>query len=77
MKTVYKIGLLEVISEDNKDIINFNHSSGKTTYELVYQGGQASIQKAFWRQSGFGGSIKGDQDLLWKEFRKKLKANIQ
>ena len=77
MKTVYKIGLLEVISEDNKDIINFGHSSGKTTYELVYEDGQASIQKAFWRQSGFGGSIKGNQNYLWKEFRKKLKANIQ
>ena len=73
MKTVYKIGLLEVISEDNKDIINFNHSSGKTTYELVYEDGQALIQKAFWRQSGFGGSIKGDQDLLLKEFCKKIK----
>lgn len=77
MKTVYKIGLLEVISEDNKDIINFSHSSGKTTYELVYEDGQASIQKAFWRQSGFGGSIKGNQNYLWKEFRKKLKTNIQ
>ena len=72
MKTIYKIDLLEVISEDNKDIINFSHSSGKTTYELVYKDGQASIQKAFWRQSGFGGSIKGDQDRLWKEFSKKL-----
>ena len=73
MKTTYKIGLLEVICEDNKDIINFNHSSGKTTYELVYEGGQASIQKAFWRQSGFGGSIKVDQDRLWKEFSKKIR----
>ena len=32
MKTIANFGLMGVISEDNKDIINFNHGSGKVTF---------------------------------------------
>ena len=37
MKTIANFGLMDVISEDNKDTINFNHSSGQVTFELIFQ----------------------------------------
>ena len=39
MKTIANFGLMDVISEDNKDTINFNHSSGQVTFELIFQKG--------------------------------------
>ena len=73
MKTITKFGLVDVISEGNKDIFNFNHTSGKVTYVVVFKKGIASIKHAYWQHLGFGGAIKGDQDSLWKDFNNKIK----
>ena len=37
MKTIANFGLMDVISEDNKDTINFNLSSGKVTFILAFK----------------------------------------
>jgi len=73
MKTITNFGLMDVISEDNKDTINFNHTSGKVTFELIFNKDKAKINKAYWRHLSFGGSITGDQDKLWEIFNKKIK----
>lgn len=73
MKTITKFGLVEVISEDSKDIFNFHRTSGRVTYEIVFKKGRASIKQAYWRHLGWGGTIKGDQESLWKDFNNKIK----
>ena len=76
MKTIANFGLMEVISEDNKDTINFNHSSGKVTFILGYKNKEIFIESAYWMHLGFGGAIKGDQAKLWKIFNQKIKKNL-
>ena len=77
MKTTYKYGLLEIISQDNRDILKFNHTSGRVTFEIVYKkNGSVLIDKAYWQQSGFGGPIKGNQESLWKSFYLKIKDKL-
>ena len=49
MKTIANFGLMDVISEDNKDTINFNHSSGKVTFELIFNEDKVTIKNAYWR----------------------------
>tara|TARA_B100001142_G_C14047642_1_gene544605 strand:+ start:490 stop:723 length:234 start_codon:yes stop_codon:yes gene_type:complete len=73
MKTIANFGLMDVISEDNKDTINFNHSSGKVTFELIFKNDKTIIKKAYWRHLSFGGRITGDQGKLWKIFSQKIK----
>ena len=76
MKTIANFGLMEVISEDNKDTINFNHSSGKVTFILGYKNKEIFIESAYWMHLGCGGAIKGDQAKLWKIFNQKIKTNL-
>ena len=73
MKTIANFGLMDVISEDNKDTINFNLSSGKVTFILAFEGEEISIERAYWRHLNYGGAIKGDQAKLWKIFNQKIK----
>ena len=47
MKTIANFGLMDVISEDNKDTINFNLSSGKITF-LVFLANLMSRKKVWW-----------------------------
>ena len=49
MKTIANFGLMDVISEDNKDTINFNHSSGQVTFVLDFKGQEITIERAYWR----------------------------
>ena len=56
MKTIANYGLMEVISEDNKDTIIFNHSSGCVTFVIIFDKGKASIKHAYWSNLSFGGS---------------------
>ena len=77
MKTIANFGLIEVISEDNKDTIHFNHSSGQVTFELIFNEDKVTINKAYWRHLSFGGRISGSQDKLWKVFNEKIKKSAQ
>jgi len=76
MKTIVNFGLMDVISEDNKDVINFNLSSGKVTFILAYKGEEIYIERAYWRHLNYGGAIEGDQAKLWKIFNKKIKNKL-
>ena len=76
MKTIANFGLMDVISEDNKDTINFNLSSGKVTFVLAFKGEDIIIERAYWRHLSYGGSIKGDQAKLWKIFNEKIKKKL-
>ena len=73
MKTITNFGLMDVISEDNKDTINFNLSSGQVTFVLAFKGEEITIERAYWRHLSYGGAIKGDQTKLWKIFNQKIK----
>ena len=73
MKTIANFGLMDVISEDNKDTINFNLSSGQVTFVLAFKGEEITIEHAYWRHLSYGGAIKGDQTKLWKIFNQKIK----
>ena len=77
MKTIANFGLMDVISEDNKDTINFNHSSGKVTFELIFNEDKVTINKAYWRHLSVGGRISGSQNKLWKVFNEKIKKSAQ
>ena len=77
MKTIANFGLMDVISEDNKDTINFNHSSGKVTFELIFNEDKVTINNAYWRHLSVGGRISGSQDKLWKVFNEKIKKSAQ
>ena len=77
MKTISNFGLMEVISEDNKDTIHFNHSSGQVTFELIFNEDKITINKAYWRHLSFGGRISGSQNKLWKAFNEKIKKSVQ
>ena len=77
MKTIANLGLMDVISEDNKDTINFNHSSGCVTFVIIFEKGKASIKHAYWRHLSFGGRISGSQNKLWKVFNEKIKKSAQ
>ena len=77
MKTIANFGLMDVISEDNKDTINFNHSSGKVTFELIFNEDKVTINNAYWCHLSFGGRISGSQDKLWKVFNEKIKKSAQ
>ena len=77
MKTIANFGLMDVISEDNKDTINFNHSSGKVTFELIFNEDKVTTKKAYWRHLSVGGRISGSQDKLWKVFNEKIKKSAQ
>ena len=76
MKTIANLGLMDVISEDNKDTINFNHSSGCVTFVIIFKKGKASIKHAYWRHQSFGGSIVGNQSKLWENFNEKIKSHL-
>ena len=76
MKTITNFGLMDVISEDNRDTINFNLSSGKVTFILTYKGDGISIERAYWRHLNYGGAIEGDQAKLWKIFNQKIKKKL-
>ena len=76
MKTIANYGLMEVISEDNKDTIIFNHSSGCVTFVIIFKKGKASIKHAYWRHLSFGGSINGNQSKLWKNFNDKIESHL-
>ena len=76
MKTIANYGLMEVISEDNKDTIIFNHSSGCVTFVIIFEKGKASIKHAYWRHLSFGGSIVGNQRKLWENFNEKIKSHL-
>ena len=77
MKTIANFGLMEVISEDNKDTIKFNHSSGCVTFVIIFEKGKASIKHAYWRHLSVGGPISGSQNKLWKVFNEKIKKSAQ
>ena len=77
MKTIANFGLMEVISEDNKDTIHFNHSSGQVTFELIFNEDKVTIKNAYWRHLSVGGRISGSQDKLWKVFNEKIKKSAQ
>ena len=77
MKTIANYGLMEVISEDNKDTIIFNHSSGCVTFVIIFEKGKASIKHAYWRHLSVGGRISGSQNKLWKVFNEKIKKSAQ
>ena len=77
MKTIANFGLMEVISEDNKDTIHFNNSSGQVTFELIFNEDKVTINKAYWRHLSFGGRISGSQNKLWKAFNEKIKKSVQ
>ena len=76
MKTIANFGFMDVISEDNKDTINFNLSSGKVTFILSFKDEEVAIERAYWRHLGYGGAIKGDQAKLWKIFNQKIKKKL-
>ena len=76
MKTIANFGLMDVISEDNKDTINFNLSSGKVTFILAFNGEEVAIERAYWRHLNYGGAIEGDQAKLWKIFNEKIKKKL-
>jgi len=76
MKTITNFGLMDVISEDSKDTIYFNHSSGRVTFILGYKNEEIFIESAYWMHLGCGGAIKGDQAKLWKIFNQKIKKNL-
>jgi len=76
MKTIANFGLMDVISEDNKDTINFNHSSGCVTFVIIFKKGKASIKHAYWRHLSFGGSIVGNQSKLWENFNEKIESHL-
>ncbi len=76
MKTIANFGLMDVISEDDKDTINFNHSSGCVTFVIIFKQGKASIKHAYWRHLSFGGSIVGNQGKLWENFNEKIKSHL-
>ena len=76
MKTIANFGLMEVISEDNKDTIIFNHSSGCVTFVIIFKKGKASIKHAYWRHLSFGGSIVGNQSKLWENFNNKIESHL-
>ena len=76
MKTIANFGLMDVISEDNKDTINFNHGSGKVTFILAFKGEEILIESAYWMHLGCGGAIKGDQAKLWKVFNQKIMKSL-
>ena len=76
MKTIANFGLMDVISEDNKDTINFNLSSGQVTFVLVFKGEDITIERAYWRHLNYGGSIEGDQAKLWTIFNQKIKKKL-
>ena len=76
MKNIANFGLMDVISEDNKDTINFNLSSGKVTFILAFKGEEVAIERAFWRHLNYGGAIEGDQAKLWKIFNQKIKKKL-
>ena len=76
MKTIANFGLMEVISEDNKATIIFNHSSGCVTSVIIFKKGKASIKHAYWRHLSFGGSIVGNQSKLWENFNEKIKSHL-
>ena len=76
MKTIANFGLMDVISEDNKDTIKFNHSSGCVTFVIIFEKGKASIKHAYWRHLSFGGSINGNQSKLWKYFNDKIESHL-
>ena len=47
MKTIANFGLMDVISEDNKDTIKFNHS----TFVIIFaKKGKASNETFIWRK---------------------------
>ena len=77
MKTIANFGLMDVISEDNKDTVNFNLSSGKVTFILAFKDEEVSIERAYWRHLNYGGAIKDDQAKLWKSFNQKIKDKTQ
>ena len=77
MKTIANFGLMDVISEDNKDTINFNLSSGKVTFILAFKGEEITIERAYWRHLNYGGAIEGDQAKLWKIFGQKIQDKTQ
>ena len=77
MKTIANFGLMDVISEDNKDTIKFNHSSGCVTFVIIFEKGKASIKHAYWRHLSVGGPISGSQNKLWKVFNEKIKKSAQ
>ena len=77
MKTIANFGLMDVISEDNKDTINFNHSSGKVTFVLIFNEDKVTIKNAYWSHLSVGGRISGSQDKLWKVFNEKIKKSAQ
>ena len=77
MKTIANFGLMDVISEDNKDTINFNHSSGKVTFELIFNEDKVTINNAYWSHLSVGGRISGSQNKLWKVFNEKIKKSAQ
>ena len=64
MKTIANFGLMDVISEDNKDTINFNHGSGKVTFVLAFKGEDINIESAYWRHLGYGGASRDRTDDL-------------
>ena len=76
MKTIANFGLMDVISEDNKDTINFNLSSGQVTFVLDFKGEEITIERAYWRHLSYGGAIKGDQAKLWKIFNEKIQKKL-
>jgi len=76
MKTIANFGLMDVISEDNKDTVNFNLSSGKVTFILAFKDEEVSIERAYWRHLNYGGAIEGDQAKLWKIFNQKIKKKL-
>ena len=76
MKTIANFGLMDVISEDNKDTINFNLSSGRVTFILAFKSEEITIERAYWRHLNYGDAIKGDQAKLWKIFNQKIKKKL-
>ena len=76
MKTIANFGLMDVISKDNKDTINFNLSAGQVTFVLAFKGEDITIESAYWRHLNYGGAIEGDQAKLWKIFNEKIKKKL-
>ena len=76
MKTIANFRLMDVISENNKDIINFKLNSGKVTFILAYRDNEVSIEKAYWRHLGYGGRIEGNQLKLWEIFNQKIMTSL-
>ena len=76
MKTITNFGRMDVISENNKDIINFKLNSGKVTFILAFKDNEVSIEKAYWRNLGYGGRIEGNQLKLWEIFNQKIMTSL-